>query len=271
VRGSYDRAFQTPAFENLLLASSSAVDTLSEGVVRLPVRPSRGHFYEGGISKALFGAGRLDASYFERRMTNFADDDLLLNTGVGFPIAFRHGDIRGTEVKFDVPRWGAVSGSISYAWMRGVGALPITGGLFLDDDSTLVASTTEFAVSQDQRHTLRGQMNYQVNSSTWLAVATAYGSGLPFEFEGDAELAAAQFGERIVDRVDLETGRVRPFVSLDASASFALRNMSRRSLRLQFDVRNLTNGLNVINFAGMFSGTALAPPRSFAVRVRADF
>jgi hypothetical protein len=40
---------------------------------------------------------------------------------------------------------------------------------------------------------------------------------------------------------------------------------------VQADVRNLTDRLNVINFAGLFSGTALAAPRSGAVRVRADF
>jgi hypothetical protein len=34
---------------------------------------------------------------------------------------------------------------------------------------------------------------------------------------------------------------------------------------------NLTDRLNVINFAGLFSGTALAPPRSFGVRVQFDF
>ena len=44
-----------------------------------------------------------------------------------------------------------------------------------------------------------------------------------------------------------------------------------RRLGLQVDLRNLTDHLNVINFAGLFSGTALAPPRSVAVRARADF
>jgi hypothetical protein len=42
-------------------------------------------------------------------------------------------------------------------------------------------------------------------------------------------------------------------------------------VRLQADVINLTNRLNVINFAGLFSGTALAPPRSFAIRIHAEF
>jgi hypothetical protein len=35
----------------------------------------------------------------------------------------------------------------------------------------------------------------------------------------------------------------------------------RRSAGLQFEVVNLTNHVNVINFASLFSGTAVAPPR----------
>src|SRR5262249_25492294 len=70
-RAAYDRAFQTPAFENLLLASSPEIEQLGDEAIRLPVPPSLGHFYEAGISKGLAGVARLDASYFERRMTNF--------------------------------------------------------------------------------------------------------------------------------------------------------------------------------------------------------
>ncbi len=46
---------------------------------------------------------------------------------------------------------------------------------------------------------------------------------------------------------------------------------NRQQLRVQANVVNLTDRLNVINFAGLFSGTALAPPRSVAVRLQFDF
>jgi len=42
-------------------------------------------------------------------------------------------------------------------------------------------------------------------------------------------------------------------------------------VRVQIEVRNLTNRFDVINFAGLFSGTAIAAPRSAAVRLRYDF
>jgi outer membrane receptor for Fe3+-dicitrate len=272
LRASYDRAFQTPALENLLLASSPAVSALNENVVRLPVRPSLGNFYEAGISKALFGAVRVDASYFDRTMSNFADDDLLLNTGVSFPIAFRRAEVRGTEVKLDVPHWKALTGSVSYAHLRGVGELPITGGLLLGNEATgLLTSTDRFPISQDQRHTVRGRTSYQFTPSAWVALAASYGSGLPFAFAGDRAQAVAQYGQRIVDGVDFGTGRVRSSLVLDASAGLVVMKTPRHSVRVQADVRNLTNRLTVINFAGLFSGTALAPPRSVAVRLRADF
>jgi len=278
VRASYDRAFQTPATENLLLASSPEIDALAADVVRLPVRPSLGNFVDVGLSKRLFGKLRVDVTHFVRRMTEFADDDVLLNTGISFPIAFDRAHIRGTEVKLDVPRWRALSGSLSYANMTGVGYLPITGGLLLGDDAgESLASTDRFPISQDQRHTVRGRVNAQVSPRAWVALAGAYGSGLPVEFEGDREEAIAQYGQRIVDRVDFDAGRLRPSFSFDASVGVAV--LQRRSggsldpptLRLQADVLNVTNRLNVINFAGLFSGTALAPPRGLAVRLQADF
>jgi len=42
-------------------------------------------------------------------------------------------------------------------------------------------------------------------------------------------------------------------------------------VRLQLDVTNLTNQLNVIDFAGLFSGTAAAPPRMAEGRVQFEF
>ncbi|OLB96244.1 MAG: hypothetical protein AUI02_02625, partial [Acidobacteria bacterium 13_2_20CM_2_57_12] len=79
---SYDRVFQTPAVENLLLASSPLLDAISPSVLRLPVRPGRGNFYEGGITKAFLGKLRLDANIFRRDFRQYSDDDVLLDTGV---------------------------------------------------------------------------------------------------------------------------------------------------------------------------------------------
>jgi outer membrane receptor protein involved in Fe transport len=270
-RAAYDRAVETPAIENLLLASSPELDALGEHVLRLPVSPSRGHFIEGGITKGLSGLVRFGATAYRRSTTNFADDDVLLNTGVSFPTTFAHATIDGLELELDLPRRGALSGSIGYSLMHGTGELPITGGLFLDDDAAdLLESRESFALTQDQRHTLQARIAYDLTRRGWIAGGIAYGSGLPFE-AGEVDGDAAEEAEpRIRDRVDFEAGRVRGRLSLDISAGVNL-GSSPRGLSVQVDVRNLTNRFDVINFAGLFSGTAIAPPRTVAVRLRAAF
>ena len=268
VRASYDRVFQTPAVENLLLASSPASLDLSDEAVRLPVRPARGHFMEAGLSKTLGAVGRVDASYFGRRLDNFADDDLLLNTGVSFPMAFQRARIKGAELKLDVRSGRRISASAAYAYMRAVGEFPVTGGLLLDDDDNGEAGE-EFDISQDQRHTLRGRIRLALPRA-WLAMSVAYGSGLPFEEADSEEDSLEQYGARTVSRVDFAAGRVRSNASLDFSGGVTLAETGRRAVRLYADVRNVTNRFDVINFAGLFSGTAVAPTRSVGVRISAE-
>jgi hypothetical protein len=271
-RASYDRAFQTPAVENLLLASSPATDVLGETVLRLPVRPSRGNFYDAGLSKTIGSRARVDVSQFLRTTRDFADDDVLLNTGVSFPIAFASARVEGTEVKLTVTRWGPFSGSASYTNMSGTGALPITGGLFLDEDAVaLQQAEGRFPISQDQRNTARARVAYEITPAVWVAAAATYGSGLPVEFTGDPADAVAQYGVRIVSRVDFDAGRTQPTFTLDGTMGLRIAAGRSRELRLQLDVRNLTNRLNVINFAGLFSGTALGAPRSLALRANIEF
>ena len=272
-RFSYDRVFQTPAFENLLVASSPAVVSLSDQVLRLPVQPSRGNFFETGFSKALLGKLRIDGSLFHRSVSNYADDDLLLNTGVSFPIAFSRATIYGAEVKLEIPRWGPFSGYVSYSNSRGNGYLPVTGGLFLGDDAAQAIAVTAgvFPVSQDQRNTVRARVRYQLTKRIWTAFGGTYDSGLPTEFTGTYQDAAAQYGPEILNRVNFSDLRARPGFTLNASAGVLLKQKEKKAMRLQVDVTNLTNQLNVIDFAGLFSGTALAPPRMASGRVQFEF
>ena len=80
LHAAYDRVFQTPAFENILLASSPAVVVLNPNVVRIPVAPSHGNYYEAGFTKGFCNRFKLDGNYYRRYFDNYADDDLLLNT-----------------------------------------------------------------------------------------------------------------------------------------------------------------------------------------------
>jgi hypothetical protein len=104
-----------------------------------------------------------------------------------------------------------------------------------------------------------------------MAFGGEYGSGLPFEFTGTQQQAVAQFGQAIVNRVNFSRGRVRPSLSLDGSLGADLWAKDNIRMRLQADFENITNRLNVINFAGLFSGNAIAPQRNYALRLVTSF
>lgn len=273
LHASYDRAFQTPAVENLLIASSPLLDAISPSVLRLPVRPGRGNFYEGGATKAIFGRLRVAVNIFRRDFRQYSDDDVLLDTGVSFPIAFATARIFGEEVRLEVPHWGRFSGYLSYANQSGYGQDPITGGLFLGSNaSNALTDTSKFAVTQDQRNSLHASVRFQAPRRSWLAMGMQYGSGLPADIgNADVNVLLAAYGPQILAHVDLQRGRVRPNFSLDLGAGSEIYRKERRSAALQIHVANLANRLNVINFASLFSGTAVEPPRSISARLKLTF
>jgi hypothetical protein len=271
---SYDRIFQTPSSENILLSSSTAVESLSpSSFLRLPVQPSTGDYYEGGLTKMLFGKLRLDANYFRRFVDDYADDDQIDNTTISFPIAFRKAIIYGAEGKLDVPDWHKFSGFLSYSYTIGNAWFPVTGGLFLGDDAAAAESqlTGHFPDSQDQRNTVRGRVRYQLHPRFWLAGGFQYDTGLPFDFDGDAATVLAQYGQQVLDRINFARGRIYPTFQVNASAGVDLYKSDRLQTRFQIDGQNLTNILDVIDFGGLFSGNAIGPPRSFAMRLTANF
>lgn len=273
LHASYDRVFQTPAMENLLLASSPLLKSIAPVVVRLPVRPAHANYCEGGFTKAFFGKLRLDANIFRRDFHDYPDDDVLLDTGVSFPISFARAHIFGEELRLEVPHWGRFSGYLSYANQSGIGQGPITGGLFLGSDAAnALTDTSKFAVSQDQRNSVHAQIRFEAPRRTWLALSAGYGSGLPADTgAADPNFLLAQYGPQILSQVNLPLGRVRPNLSLDVAGGAELYRKEQRSAIFQIQVSNLADRLNVINFASLFSGTAIAPPRSVSACLRLTF
>jgi hypothetical protein len=267
---SYDRVFETPSFENILLSSSTAATTLDPTSLQLPVQPSQGNYYEAGLTKDLFKKFKLDANYFRRLVNNYADDDQIDNTTISFPIAFQKAIIYGAEAKVDLPDWNRFSGLVSYSYEVGNAWFPVTGGLFLGDDA-VIPTTGHFPDSQDQRNTIRGRVRYQVTRRLWIAGGIQYDTGLPFDFDGTYDDALSEYGQQVVDRIDFDRGRIDPSFQVNASAGADLYNSDRLKMRFQVDGENLTNVLDVIDFGGLFSGNAIGPSRSFALRLSSNF
>jgi hypothetical protein len=275
IHGSYDRIFQTPSFENILLASSPAAEALDTSVpaVQLPVEPSHGNYYELGATKAFFGKLRLDTNVFRRNVNNYADDSQILSTGISFPIAFEKGILYGAEAKLEVLRWGRFSGFASYSYIVGNVWNPVTGGLFLGDDATGATTqlTGHFPDSQDQRDTVRARVRYQVAPRLWVALGADYNTGLPFEADLTPQQYATEYGPVVVDHLNFNLGRINPYFTQNASVGVDLYQHEKRSVRFQGDIANLSNTLEVIDFGGLFSGNAIGPARQYTFRLVTQF
>jgi hypothetical protein len=285
VHFSYDRVFQTPSFENILLSSSTAAAGLDTISLQLPVQPSEGNYYEAGLSKAFWNKLRIDANAFRRAVNNYADDDQIENTTISYPIAFEKAIIYGAEGKLTLVNWKRFFGFASYSYEVGNAFFPVTGGLFLGDDAILPTSG-HLPDSQDQRNTVRGRLTYQLAPRVWLAGGIQYDTGLPFDFQCPGATGtqtpqqalqqciagqAAIYGSDVVNRLNFNLGRILPSFQVSASAGLDLYKSERFNVHLQADGENLTNVIEVIDFGGLFSGNAIGPARSYALRLRTDF
>ncbi len=265
LRASYDRVFQTPAIENLLLSSSLAAQTLDSVEGFLPVPAARANYYEVGFRKSIGSVLRLDVNHYWRDFSNYYDDDVFLNTGIGFPISFDGARIEGTEVRLEMPRYRGLSAYLSYSNMLGTATSPVTGGLFIEggEAEELRDIATRFPITQDQRNTVSFMLRYELHPRLRLSAGARYGSGLPVELAEDEERdedrdaavpAATSLDEdeaalipgEILERINFARGRVRPNFQLDFSVGVKIWEQDERSVDLQFDITNATNRLNVI-------------------------
>ncbi len=274
VHFSYDRVFQTPSSQNILLSSSTAVESLDPtNFFRLPVRPSQGNYYEAGFTKVFREKLKLDGNYFRRKVANYADDDQIDNTSISFPIAFQKAIIYGAEGKLELTEWRHLTGFVSYSYEVGNAWFPVTGGLFLGDNASAAESqlSGHFPDSQDQRNTIRGRLRYQVKPRFWIAGGIQYDTGLPFQFGGDPAEALALYGPEVLARINFARGRIYPSFQVNASTGVDVYKSERMKMQFQIDGQNLTDVLDVIDFGGLFSGNAIGPSRSVSMRLTTSF
>jgi hypothetical protein len=88
---------------------------------------------------------------------------------------------------------------------------------------------------------------------------------------GDPDEVLKQYGQQVLDRINFARGRIYPAFQVNASAGADVYKSDRVKMRFQIDGQNLTNILNVIDFGGLFSGNAIGPSRSVAMRLTTTF
>ena len=282
LRASYNRLFQPPPAENLLLASSSEAAALSpiavlQGITTvLPILPDKQHAFEAGAQQMLGKLFRLNLTVYQKRIKNFSDKDQFFETGVIFPITISSGRVTGEEVRLESTDIHGFRTFVSYANSRAFGVTPITGGLFLGEDpQDLFLKGFKFANDHDQRNEAQFQVSYNHRpSGLYASFSGRYDSGVPTDVEPGTTLAdfvAQGFDPRLYNEIDFQRGRVRPRTILDFSVGADLMKKERVSMNVQFDVQNLTNELFLYNFESVFSGTHVGYPRLFSGRLSLRF
>src|SRR5215207_9304664 len=282
LHASYNRLFQPPPAENLLLASSreaaaiSPIAVLQGFTTVLPILPDKEHVFEAGAQQLLTRYFRANVTLYQKRIKNFSDKDQFFETGVIFPITISSGRVTGEEVRLEATDIRGFHTFVSYANARAYGVTPINGGLFLGEDTqSLQIAGVKFANDHDQRNEAQFQLGYNHRRSGFYTTFSGrYDSGVPTDVEPGTTLGdfvAQGFDPRLYNEIDFQRGRVRPRTILDFSVGADLMQKERVSMNVQFDVQNLTNELFLYNFESVFSGTHVGSPRLFSGRVTLRF
>jgi outer membrane receptor protein involved in Fe transport len=281
LRASYNRFFQTPPSENLLLASSAQAAAISpvsvlQGFTNVqPVLVDKENVFELGAQQLLSRFFRLNLTLYQKRIQNFADKDQFFETGVVFPISISAGRVTGEELRLESTDFHGLRGFFSFANAHAYGVTPIIGGLFLGEDpGELRLRGLKFAADHDQRNEAQFQLSYNHHSGIYAMFNGRYDSGVPTDVVPGttlAEFTAQGFDPRLYNEIDFQRGRVRPRTILDLSVGADLLQKERTSLNLQFDIQNLTNQLFLYNFESVFSGTHVGYPRLFSGRLSLRF
>jgi len=282
LRVSYNRLFQPPPNENLLLASSLQAAQLSPlsvatGQVTVdPVLPDKENVFEFGLQQQLSKYARLSVSVYNKQIRGFSDKDQFFDTGIIFPVSIFAGRVTGEEVRIDTSEWRGFSGFISYANSRSFGITPIIGGLFLGEAvDPLRSPGFRFPNDHDERNEGQFQISY-TNKRTgwWTSFGGRYDSGVPVDVEPGTtlqEFISQGFDPRFFKEIDFQRSRIKPRTILNFSTGVDLFRKERVGVQVAMDIQNLTDKLYLYNFESVFSGTHVGPPRLWNGRLTLNF
>lgn len=279
-RLSYNRNYQTPPNENLILANSSEAAVLVPPAVRealgdavLKIRPQRQNVYEAGLQQAIGDHLNLNGVFYHKNSTDLQDNDNFFNTGIIFPTSLYESRVNGAEFRAVLLPYRKWSGSVSATHARVVATPPFTGGLFLGNAAVEALTSGAFIIDHDQVLSVHGLVHYQLYSDLWLSSSLRYESGLVSNPSDPEEVAQDPDFADLLPYVDLRSDppRVNPRLIVDLGVGYGRGNGEDRNWDLQLQVTNLLNRTALYNFQSIFVGTRLVSPRSLGVKFRLFF
>jgi hypothetical protein len=277
LRASYNRNYQTPPNENLLLSSSAAAGRLAPQSVRdalggthVPLRPERQNVIEAGVQQALFRRASLDVSAYYKHSLDQQDNNNFFDTGIIFPTTLKELRGKGLEARLTVPPARGVSGALSVTVSRAVSTPPFTGGLFLGQDAIDLLSAGPFVIDHDQALSVHGTLNYTMRGGLWVGGSVRYDSGLVANPSDPEEVAADPDFADLLPYVDLraDVPRVTPRTVADTVLGYDARRDGRRVWSVRLQVNNVLNRVALFNFQSVFVGTRVIQPRTVSAEMR---
>ncbi len=277
LRASYNRLFQTPPVENLLLSNSVEGAALAPpgvretfGGVPTPIVPERQHFYEVGLQQAIFGKFSLNASYYHKDAIDQQDNNNFFNTGIIFPITLAKIRVNGAEGRIVAPQWRGLSGSISFTHYRAITTPPFTGGLFIGNDAVALLSAGAFVIDHDQKLGIQGILNWTGRRGFYSNLSIRHDSGLVANPSDPVVVAADPDFSDLLPYVDLVStpARTNPRTVTDVVFGYAHTRDGRPKWDVSIQCTNLFDVTALYNFQSIFVGTRLVQPRTAGVRLR---
>lgn len=275
LRVAYNRLFQTPPNENLLIANSESAARLfaplllDRGVFRR-IRPERQNFYEAGLQQALGRRASLSLAVYHKDGVDQQDNNSFFNTPIIFPTSLASIRVNGAEARLVVPAIKGFGGTLSVTHARAITTPPFTGGLFIGQDALELLSAGPFVIDHDQRLSVQGNLSWTSRHGWFATLSPRYDSGLVANPSDPEEVAADPDYADLLPYVNLlsSPARTRPRLVTDGLVGYTRQRNDRRVWELSGQISNITNTTALYNFQSVFVGTRLIQPRSAGLRLR---
>ena len=272
LRASYNRTYQTPPNENLLLSNTPGALAIARGGLAI-IQPERQNFYEAGIQQALGSKLSLTASYYHKDARDQQDNNSFFETGIIFPTSLARIRVNGAEGRIAVTPIrtvaGTWSGTVSFTHARAISTPPFTGGLFLGQEAVTLLSAGPFVIDHDQRLAVHGVLSWSRRG--WFSTASVrHDSGLVANPSDPAEVAADPDYADLLPYVNLASNpaRTRPRTITDVVCGYERSTDAKKRWEASVQLTNVTNQTALYNFQSIFVGTRLVQPRSVGLRLR---
>jgi len=309
LRASFGRTFETPYNENLLLSSASGVGGLATNVFgafgSVPLKAGVRNQFNTGLQQSIGKFLLLDGNYFWKYTDTAYDFDVLFNTPVTFPIAWRKSKLDGVGARASTTNLKGFQAYMTLGHTRARFYGPETGGLIFNSP----VNSSVFRIDHDQALEQTTNLRYQrKKDSPWIDFTWRYDSGMVAGNVPDLASALALTGaqqaaigfycggqtatinnpitscsgsygaSRIVipkagtENADTNPPRIAPHHVFDLSVGTDnLLHTEPAHLTARFTVLNLANEAALYNFLSTFSGTHFVTPRSFIMTMGVNF